>query len=281
MIKKILLLVTIIMAGFYTSEAQKVKLSGDEVLVDKVKKFDIVHPLNKKGKDDRNKMFLKDLQGQTVLEVRDSFYYYTKLYYERGNRIITPAFYFHVPSLGKSGFSLPVHVTSLKHTVIDGLEDIGFFAGGEFTNELFEKLMVELRAADLESLVAEGKSVDARRIVNAEASSKKFGEFQLRTIYEKTDQIVINIDPMGISVHDFHPAGSLKVKSNTNYSKTWSVIDNTKDIIAEIYYIRKENKVNVRTFVDDKLESFPAKSGVTEDILLQDAGRYLVLEGYL
>lgn len=282
MLKNVVFLFSFCIANVFISQAQNVKLSGDQILIDKVKKFDIVHPLNKKGKIDRDKIYVKDLQGNTVLEVRDSFYYYTKLYYEREVRIITPAYYFLVPSLNRSGFALPVEVSSLKHSVFSSLKDIKFFTTCLFTNELFDLMMADLRGSELENLVETGQEADKRRIINADASAKKFGQLKIRTNMKKTNMIVVAENPvLGMVIEDLHTAGTLKVKTNTNYSKVWNVLNNNDVIVATFAHIKKDNVVNVRTLLDDKLTSFDVNFGVTDYELLKEAARFLVIEGYL
>lgn len=262
--------------------AQKVKLDDDNVLVDKVKKFEFTNPLNAKGKKDKYKGTLKDLEGNVILEIKDTIFSFVPLSHERGQRYLAIGYNVNAPQLNKSGLIMKYGSYYVKDLIIDALKDLDMFSTCQLSGEIFENMLDKLGRSEAEGVAEKVEDINTRRLKNAELCAKKFGQLKLRTIYADVNSVKYEISPFGEIINDLHDAGTVSVKEKGSYSMIYDIKNANKKSIATFSIIPRESRSRLVILLDENIsKELPIRNGDTNEILLSRAAQYLIMEGYL
>jgi hypothetical protein len=181
--------------------AQKVKYKKGQIFLDKELKFEFVE-INKEENSSKLKHYvLKDLEGNTILSLRDTAFHYTQLANETSPRTAFEAYEVSVPSKGFKGVMPYIPVMNYAKQRFKDLEKIGFFKSLEFDEDNFNAFLERQGLQVLENNLKEIEDTNANRILNYEKTKEVFGPLLERD--PASVSVVINInEPNGYLIKE-------------------------------------------------------------------------------
>lgn len=263
MIKIILSVITIIL--FVSSDliSQKVKYKKGKVLVNKEHKYNFEKLENKDSKRTLDSYILKDLNGNAVMSLTDTVFYLEQLPNETNPRIGYEAY--KCESGDGNFFSVIPYVPIIgypKQRVKD-LTKVGFFANGNFNQEIFEKFIDRQYPDQVGKGIERLSELNENRINNYQSSVDLLGELLERDPHKPF--VVINTKKSGDYL--IKEGGQLLAKVNLrekgSHNHSYTILNHNDVKLGEINIFQNPEtknlvermKYNVKLFALDNKNS--------------------------
>jgi hypothetical protein len=247
--KQILFTTIALLFILYTnSEAQKVKYKNEQVLVNKEHKFDFVQIENGEPESGLKQYSLKDLEGNIVLTLTDTIFYYTKLPNETVKRKAYEAYNCSAPQLGLNAIIPFNNVMNYPKQRINDLKKVGFFKDFELTEKRFNDFVKKQGPKAIDKEFENIEKINTNRLVNYELSKEKTALLQIRVPGKVT--VERNINPVkgyknssGYIIKDgATKIGEFILVEKDSYKPSVVVMNNDKVKIAHGEIIKKPIK---------------------------------------
>lgn len=223
--KALLLIFTITTA--INLNAQNVKYKDGKVLVDKEHKFDF----NQIAKDDDNtdlkQYALTDLDGNVVLSLTDTAFYFEQLPNEQSSRKAFEAYALTAPSLSLTAVMPYYPIMNYPKQRINDLKKIGFFEDLVLNQDRYNEFLKKQNPESLEKRYEELTASNINRKANYKITEEKIGPLLARK------------------------PGKISVTININTKNGYNISDGKK-IIGEFVITDKDSyKPGVRVMKSD------------------------------
>jgi hypothetical protein len=263
--------------------SQKVKFDDDAVLIDKVKKYDFLRT-KKGGLTGLSNAELKDLQGNMILEIKDTSLFYKRLPNELGDRVAVFTNYIKAPKLGKTVIVPEIISYNIRKDFVKALEELGFFKDDLLDEQRFEQLCKMFKSLEFVKTMSEIDTANVERFEISKIIENKFSPLLVRepgTVKHWNGKIQDGKKDVGKFV----------IVTKGSYSSTYKIIDSKGNHVADLSVIPRESRANVRFFLQGERRKwfyFKTSDGLSpptpEEILnyfFNTSAKYVVDNGYL
>lgn len=229
---------------FTNVNAQKVKFKDGQVLVDKVHKYDFVKIDAKETKSELDHYILSDLEGNVILSMTDTTFYFDQLPNELSPRGAYHAYAVNAPSAGLAGVMPYNPVMGYPKQRINDLDKVGFFKDSQLDQKKFDDFLEKQNADYLKTMDAEREQTNTSRLENYNLTREKLGDLMERE--PGTISVTININQKnGYVIRDGNTVvGTYLVISPDSYKPGLLVYNNVGEEIASGTIFKEPETVN-------------------------------------
>jgi hypothetical protein len=280
--------------------AQKVKYDNGEIFVDKTHKFNFTESDNKETKSKLSKHDLTDIEGNLILSMIDTTYYFEQLPNEMEPREAYHAYVLSAPQLNLNEIMPYFPVFGYAKQRVMDLKKVGFFENETINKEMFYKFLEYQNPEYLKTLNEELNQTNTNRKTNYKLTEEKIGPLLERTPGEIS--VIINFKQNnGYLINDGNKlVGKFLVADPQSYKPSVLVYNslNKEIAVGEIFtqpetinglpkykyflklHVYGQNNIdkNLKWFYENA-RSIGGQSSITEK--LENIAKFLVNEGFL
>jgi|GEM_PF-2087572 len=243
MLKYVIAILTFMLLNITVSFGQKVKLKKDKVLVDKEHKFDFVEIEQESSK--LKHYILKDMEGNEVLSLKDTSFYYTQLPNESSKRVAYEAYVCKAPQLGLSKLIPFNKIRKYRKQRIKDLKKTDFFKDFNLTEERFNEFVEKQGPQGVVTNLEQIDLVNTNREKNYNLTKEMFGPLLERD----PSRIRVLMNPKKSKSYKIVEGSEIvayvNLKNAGSYSHSYNVVNKDNVEIAAINIFQKSETKNL------------------------------------
>ena len=224
--------------------AQKVKYKDGQVLVNKVHAFDFVKIDAKENKSELDHYILSDLDGNVIMTMTDTTFYFDQLPNELSPRGAYHAYAINAPAAGLTGVMPYNPVMGYPKQRIGDLDKVGFFKDSQLDQTKLDGFLERQNADYLNTMDEEREETNTNRKENYNLTKEKIGALMERE--PGSIAVTININQKnGYVIRDGNTVvGTYLVISPDSYKPGLLVYNSAGEEIASGTIFKEPETVN-------------------------------------